>query len=81
MKRRTRRLVLLATMAIAPAFLEGCILTDLLGNVGGLLGGGGGGAGAGILGAAQQGGLGGQQANSRPLAPAASINGRVDQRI
>lgn len=80
MKRRTRRLVLLATLAIAPAFLEGCILTDLLGNVGGLLGGGGG-AGGGILGAAQQGGLGGQQANSRPLAPAASINGRVDQRI
>lgn len=70
MKRKSRRLVLLLALTVAPAFLEGCILTDLLGGLGGLLGGGGG-AGAGILGTVQNGALG-TQTNARPLAPVTS---------
>ena len=68
MKSKAGRLVLMGALALAPAFLEGCILTDLLGGLGGA--GGGGGLG-GLLGAAQGGGLGGQQARATPLAPGA----------
>lgn len=71
MKRKSRRLVLLVALTVAPAFLEGCILTDLLGGLGGVLGGGGGGAGAGLLGNLQNGAVGTQN-NARPLAPVAS---------
>jgi hypothetical protein len=75
MKHKARRLGLLLVLCIAPAFLDGCILTDLLGGLGGgagglagLLGGGGGAGGV-------QPGLAGRPPAGKPLAPiAGSLN-------
>ena len=67
MKRTTRRLVLLAALAVAPAFLDGCILTDLLGGLGGA--GGAGGLGGLLGGGGPQPGIAGAKPASKPVVP------------